>query len=362
MVIGINASSALKKNPTGVEEYTFQIIKHLAMIPESKGHRFVLYFNRRLKSERLKEFEKLPENFEIKFLSFPLLWTQIRLAWEMVGAKIDVLFIPVHTLPAVRPKKTVVTLHGLEYEFYPETYPFLHRQYLRWSTKYALRSATTIISVSENTKNDLIKLYGGGADKIKVIHHGVNFSPTAPTVAEKEKYLLYIGRLETKKNILGIIEAYNRLRADNAAISAKLMLAGHQGFGFSAINKAIKNSRFREDIIIKGYVSEAEKTKLLKGATAFLFPSFYEGFGMPVLEAQSCGVPVITSNTSCLPEIAGKGAAFVDPHNYRAISAAMERVLIDSSIRDHLVQAGFENVKKFSWEKCARETLGVILS
>ncbi|MBU3965391.1 glycosyltransferase [Patescibacteria group bacterium] len=174
MIIGINASSALREKPTGVEEYTFQLIKHLAMIPESAEHRFVLYLNSRLKSERLSEIGDLPENFRLKYLSFPLFWTQLRLAAEMLESKIDVLFIPVHILPLIHPAKSVVVIHGLEYEFYPKMYPFLHRRYLRSSTRYALKNAAKIIAVSENTKNDLVNLYGGEPDKIRVVHHGIN--------------------------------------------------------------------------------------------------------------------------------------------------------------------------------------------
>jgi glycosyltransferase involved in cell wall biosynthesis len=361
MLIGINASAALKENPTGVEEYVFQLIKHLAMIPESKAHRFVLYLNSRLKSSRLKDLEILPENFELKFLSLPFLWTQIRLAWEMKSAKIDVLLIPVHILPFVHPAKSVVVLHGLEYEYFPELYPFWHQKYLRWSTKYALERSSKIIVVSENTKKDLVKLYGGDPEKIIVVHHGIYQSPAqSHEFYGHTGHILYIGRVELKKNILGIIESYNILRQKNTAISNNLILVGGKGFGFGEITKAIDASPFKKDIYLKGYVSEEEKNELWRKSTVFLFPSFYEGFGLPVLEAQGNGVPVITSNTSCMPEVAGDGAVFVDPKNSREIARALERVLTDKILCGNLVRAGSENIKRFSWEKCARETLEVL--
>ncbi len=363
MLIGINALAALKENPTGVEEYVFQVIKHLAVIPESRAHRFVLYFNSGLISERLKELGSLPENLEIKFLSFPFLWTQIRLAWELKSAKIDTLFIPVHILPLIHPKKSIVALHGLEYEYFPEFYPAWHLAYLRWSTKYALRNASRIIAVSENTKRDLVKLYGGDPDNITVIYHGIEYDPNVKFQAlniKKEDHILYIGRIELKKNILGIMESYNKFRGINSERRTKLILAGGRGFGWEKIAQAISASKYKDDIILKGYVSEEEKNKLLRNSRIFLFPSFYEGFGLPVLEAQAAGVPVVTSNNSCLPEIAGAGAMLVDPKNSFEIAGALEKVLSSEELRQDLIKAGFENIAKFSWEKCARETLNVL--
>lgn len=363
MIIGINASAALKENPTGVEEYVFQMIKHLAMIPGSRAHRFVLYLDPKLKSERLKDLQMLPDNFQLKFLSFPYLWTQIRLAWEMRVAKIDVLLIPVHILPFIHPARSIVVLHGLEYEYFPELYPFWHRMYLKWSTKYALSRSSSIIVVSENTKKDLVKIYGANHNKIKVVHHGIK----KPDVLSYEfhnysGYILYIGRVELKKNILGMIEAYNILRQKNTAIANKLVLVGGKGFGFEKIEKAIESSPFKKDIYLKGYVAEDKKNDLWMKSSVFLFPSYYEGFGLPILEAQGAGIPVITSNTSCLPEVSGTGAVFVDPKNPREIAAALEKVLSDKILRGNLIKAGLENIKRFSWKKCAEETLKVLIT
>ena len=363
MLIGINASSALKENPTGVEEYAYQLIKHLAVIPESRAHRFILYLNPNLKSSRLKDFENLPENFQIKFLNFPFLWTQIRLAWEMLISNIDVLFIPVHILPMVHPKKSVAAFHGLEYEYFPELYPFWHRIYLRWSTKYALKKSAKIIAVSENTKRDLARIYGASPDKVSVIYHGIEkvLSIKYHVLSiKKENHILYIGRIELKKNILGIIESYNKFRTQNPERKNQLVLAGGKGFGWVKIVQKIEASEFMKDIFLRGYVSEEEKNELMKNSAVFLFPSFYEGFGLPILEAQGAGVPVIASNTSCLPEIAGRGAVFVDPKSSAEIAQALEKVLSNETLRQNLIQDGFENVKRFSWEKCARETLKLL--
>ncbi|MBU1291913.1 glycosyltransferase family 4 protein [Patescibacteria group bacterium] len=342
MNIGINAMAAFKEPRTGVEEYSYQLIKHLAMLEGSKKHRFVLYSDKNLK--------------------WPLpMWTQIRLSAEMVFNRPDVLFIPVHVLPLVHPKNSVVTIHGLEYEYYPEMYLQKHRRYLRWSTKYALKNAHKIIAVSENTKKDLVELYGGDPDKIYVIHHGVDikrFNIGRDSTSESTKpYILYLGRLETKKNVQGLVRAFELLKKRHQ-VPHQLILVGAQGYGYDKIKLEIRNSKF--EISELGYVSEEKKWQLLKNADMFIFPSFYEGFGIPILEAQSVGCPVITSNVSSMPEVAGQGAVLVESRNAEEICQRMYQIIEDQDFKKRLISQGYENVKKFSWQKCAQETLSVL--
>ena len=362
MFIGINATAAFVEPRTGVEEYAYQLIKHLAMLKESEKHRFILYspFNK-------KNDFYLPSNFKIKQLKWGLpLWTQIRLSAEMAVNNPDVLFIPVHVLPLIHPKNSVVTIHGLEYEYFPEMYPKRHLRYLRWSTKYALKNSAKIIAISQNTKNDLIKIYNANPEKISVVHHGYakpilqRFdlwnSPKVKPLENLEKYILFIGRLEGKKNVGGLIGAFELFKR-TYSLPHKLVLAGGRGYGYEAFAGKIAGNK---DIIEMGFVNEAEKWELLKNAAAFLFPVFYEGFGMPILEAQAMGCPVVTSETSSLPEVAGEGAAFVAPKNIEKIAEAVYKVISDGELRKGLVEKGFQNIEKFSWEKCARETLEVL--
>ena len=352
MVIGINATPAFKQPRTGVEEYTYQLLKHLTMLKQGKKHRFVLYQDPRVSSE---EFS-LTDNFEIKQLAWPWpMWTQVRLASEIVLNKPDILFIPVHVLPLIHPKNSVVTIHGLEYEYYPKMYPWKHLRYLRWITKYALKNARKIIAVSETTKKDLIDLYNGNPEKITVVHHGFNNNLLNKNQKSKENfpYILYIGRLETKKNIQGLIKAFNLLKKIHR-VPHKLVLVGSRGYGYEDL-------KFNKDIIEKGYVSEQEKSELLNNADMFVFPSFYEGFGMPILEAQAVGCPVITSNVSSMPEVAGQGAILVEPRNIEQITENMYKVISNNDLRKELIEKGNQNIKRFSWQKCAEETLKVIL-
>ena len=353
MIIGINAVAAFKHPRTGVEEYVYQLIKHLTMLENSKKHRFILY------NQNKNNFDfKLPDNFKIKRLKWSLpMWTQVRLSAEMIKNKPEILFIPVHVLPLVHSKNSIVTIHGLEYEYYPEMYPLKHLKYLRWSTKYALKNAQKIIAVSENTKNDLVKLYGADPEKIKVVYHGVNLLESKSELENKnkEKYILSIGRLETKKNIHGLIKAFNLLKK-KYQVSHKLILAGTKGYGFKEIFNNVKNN----DIIFSGYVPEEEKMLLLEKAEMFVLPSFYEGFGMPILEAQTANCPVITSNISSMPEVAGDGAILIDPNNVEQMTEAMYKIINDNEFKKRLIKQGSQNVKRFSWQKCAQETSQVL--
>ncbi len=356
MLIGINAIAALKHPRTGVEEYVYQLIKHLTTLKESKKHCFVLYI-----SDNSNFDFYLPDNFKIKCLKWPLpMWTQIRLSAEIIKNKPEIFFIPVHVLPFAHPKNSVVTIHGLEYEYYPKMYPLNHLKYLRWSTKYALKNARKIIAVSENTKSDLIKLYGANPDKIKVIYHGVNLlkSKSQPKNKNSEKYILFIGRLETKKNIHGLIKAFNLLKK-KYQVPHKLILAGSPGFGYDVLKLKIKNLKL--EIIETGYIPEKEKMLLLEKAEMFVLPSFYEGFGIPILEAQAACCPVITSNISSMPEVAGDGAVLINPNNIEQITEAMYKIINDNEFKKRLIQEGRQNIKRFSWQKCAQETLKILL-
>ncbi|HPN54962.1 MAG TPA: glycosyltransferase family 1 protein [Candidatus Moranbacteria bacterium] len=407
MKIGIDASRAFLKDRTGIEEYSYQVIKNL--VNDLKGHEVVLYVRKNQKVD----FE-LPSNWQIKTINFYYFWTQLGLSLEMLFHPVDALFIPAHTVPLIHParnvslfslaliiqkllksfgigtnynqhsdaggpKNTIVTIHGLEYEFCPKAYSFWEKLYMRSSIKKSCQWARTIIAVSQNTKNDLINLYKVPAEKIKVIYEGYenndkfpisNFQSISnnknPNVYTKynilnTKYLLFIGRLEERKNVVGIIKSFEILK-EQYKISHKLVLAGSPGFGYEKIKNEIANVNCVKDIIETGFVSVEEKNELLKNADVFLFPSFYEGFGLPILEAQNAGVPVVASIEASIPEVTGDSALLVDPKNAEEIADAVYKIISEESIKKDLVQKGLENIKRFSWEKCATEIAKIILN
>lgn len=361
MQIGINASSASKENRTGVEEYTYQFIKNLAMLPENREHQFFLY----AKESFLKGIN-LPDNFSVKKINFPILWTQGGLAFDFLLSKPDVFFSPCHVLPFFCPKKSIVVIHGLEFERFPGMYPFFHGRYLKIVTKHAVSRSDKIIAVSQNTKKDIIELYGVSPDKIIVINHGVDIPDYA--LKNNKKYdfpfILFLGTKEKKKNIFGLMKAFDIIKG-KYHIPHKLVLAGGKPnpkfYKEENIREIAKKMKFGNDVVNLGFVSENEKWNLLKNSEVFVYPSFYEGFGMPVLEAQSAGVPVVTSDRSALPEVAGKGALLINPLEIEEIADAIYKIISDSDFRKNLAQMGMENAKKFSWKECAKKTLDLLI-
>jgi glycosyltransferase involved in cell wall biosynthesis len=371
MLIGIDASRAFLNKRTGIEEYSYQVIKNLA--DKLNGHRVILY----VRPEQNIDFN-LPENWKIKIVGWTYLWTQLGLSLEMFFHPVDVLFIPAHVAPPIHPKNTFVTIHGLEYEFVPESYSFWARIYMRLCIKFSCRAAKKIIAVSENTKKDLMELYEVPENKIEVIYEGFSVCHSGPPAGGPEssrenkdsaldsrfrgndKYLLFIGRLEERKNIIGIVKAFEMLK-EKYNIPHKLILAGKPGYGYEKINYTLQTTNHKEDIILPGFVSEKEKWELLKNADVFLFPSFYEGFGLPILEAQSVGVPVVTSDNSSLEEVAENSGILINPHNLHEITEAAYKLISDDEFREHMIIKGHENVKRFSWEKCAEKVVEVLI-
>lgn len=370
MVIGIDASRAFLKRRTGIEEYAYQTIKHLRdELPANTE--VVLYVRKKLSfvDGRLKmivpeiDFE-LPKNWRVRGVWAPRFWTQIALSLEMLRHVPDVLFVPAHTVPLIHPGKTLVTVHGLEYEFCPQAYSFWERLYMRVSIRYSCWVASTVICVSKNTKKDVMELYGVPEEKVGVIYEGYDnkaqspnnkfqTKPNPPAGGSKTKpYLLFIGRLEERKNIVRIVEAFGILK-EKYQMPHELMLVGKPGHGYRRIQDSIQHSTSNVHIRELGYVTEGEKWELLKNADAFLFPTLYEGFGIPILEAQSVGVPVVTSNTSSLPEVAGQGAVFVDPESVESIVDGIYRVLSDQELRSGIIEKAVHNVNRYSWVSCA---------
>jgi glycosyltransferase involved in cell wall biosynthesis len=379
MKIAIDASRIDVSKKTGTEHYSFEIIKNLLLVNSGKKTQYVLY-SRKPILKLLSEFSG--ENLANKIISLPRFWTQIGLAWKMLKDKPDVLFIPAHTIPWIHPKKTAAMIHGLEYEYFPDAYSFFEKFHLRLTTRLALKWTKKIIVPSQSTKNDLIKFYRANPKQIKVIYHGFASNQPAcnafdvadagrqPAISSQQsanKYILFIGRLEKRKNLVSLIQSFEKIREYRANTrelftneDIKLVLAGKKGFGFKEIEKACENSPYKNDIILKDYVSEKEKKDLLKNADVFAFVSLYEGFGFPILEAMEAGVPVVASNNSSLSEIAGNAALLVDPQNTEEISQAIYKIFNDDSLKKFLIEKGKENIKRFDWQKCAQKTLEVL--
>ncbi len=357
MRIGIDASRAFLKNRTGIEEHSYQVITHL--IEELKNHEVVLYVKKNQKSNLENRNCKDIKIKEIKFYRF---WTQIGLAFEMLLNPVDILFVPAHVVPWIHPKKTLVTVHGLEYENCPESYSFWSRWLHRFFIKKSCAWAKRIIAVSRKTKADLVKLYQVPKSKIKVVYNGYSEKETRYKKQDARKisnYLLYIGRLEKRKNIENIIKAF-RILKEKYNYSGKLFLAGRPGYKYNKIRNKIQETRYKNFIIEKGFINNQEKWQLMRRADVFLFPSLCEGFGIPILEAQSAGVPVITSNFGPMDEVAGDKNILVNPKKPEAMAILTNRLINDRIFRQRIIKKGLQNIKKFSWQKSGKEVKDIL--
>lgn len=411
MVIGVHAVAAFRPEPTGVEVYAQELLHHMANLPDARKHRLLLYADRAKSEWRPPRFdsplrfgsevdESRPglANGEVRILKFPMLWTQVRLSLELLRHSPDVLFVPAQALPRKLPKRTVAVIHGVEFKRVPSMYSRWQREYLHWITRDALSRADRIIAVSHATKHDLLRFYDADPHTIVVIHHGAPRHPQGARLAPvtvgaaqllrgaeiqdlrsglpandlgrrqwqggiRNPYFLFVGRLELKKNVDGIVRGFTRFCEQRPQAPHELVLLGAPGFGYEKIQNALLKSSVRERMKVLGRVHEVEKWKWLLGAEALVFPSWAEGFGFPILEAQAAEIPVITASVTSMPEVAGDaGALFVEPEDPEALAEAMVRIGEDMTLRRVLIEAGQRNVTRFSWESTAQETLRVLLN
>lgn len=369
MKIGIDASRYKHGEATGVEWYSWHIINGLIRELEL-GHaddELILY------SREPVEVEKKANN---RVLAGKRFWTLNALSKEMKKNPPDVLFVPSHTLPLSLPKRSVITIHDTAFRHLKSAYSFSQYHYLNWSTNYAVKHANKIIVPSMATSIDLQHFYKCPDEKIEVIHHGFE-EPSSDFVDKAEHYafensevfkyfgitkslpyVLFVGRLESKKNLVRLVEAFSKFAEKFP--NYKLILAGKRGVGFEKILKKVDELELMHKVIMPGYITEEEKSALYKNCKIFAFPSLYEGFGLPILEAFYYEKPVICSNVSCMPEIAGKAAHFINPYDSEKIEQALEILAGDEKYATELTQLGKERLKLFSWATSAKETLKVI--
>ena len=249
-------------------------------------------------------------------------------------------------------KKTAVIAYDFAYLQYSPN------RFLKFVHSIALKRADLVISISEATKKDLIKIFKIPEEKIKVVYLGFNKIcnnlAVLPPSGVLERFFLFVGAIKERKNVLGVVKAFNEYKKSRG--EHKLIIAGNgSGEYFEKVKKTAQ-----KDVVFLGQITDANLSYLYQKAEALLYPSFIEGFGFPILEAQDCGLPVITSNVSSLPEVAGDGAVLVDPYNTLEISEAMKKISSDLTFRQSLIEKAKENAKKFSWRKTAQEILSIL--
>jgi glycosyltransferase involved in cell wall biosynthesis len=364
MRIAINAADLDHPRIDGTRIYIRNLLEKFG--PDANDRdQFLIYH----KSEFNPELRfPLFENYKILKKPFPFWWTQTRFAWEIFREKPDVLWMPMHSLPCLRSKKTktVVTIHDLAFKFFPQFFKKKDLRRLNWFTDYVVRNADKLIAISNSTKNDLIKLYPNiDEEKIKVIYHGYDKNLYNENITQEEiektkasyalrasRYAIYVGAIQPRKNIETLIEAYRLIKEDFPDL--KLAIAGDLGWLFEPVLRKIKSV---EGVIYLGKFKTKDLPALLRGAEAFVLPSLYEGFGLPILEAMACGAPVIAADNSSLGEVSGDAGILYKPNEPGTLADVLRGVLKDAKLKNQMKERGLERVKDFSWSKCARETL-----
>ncbi len=357
MRIAIDASRTTVFRVTGTENYAIQLLS--ALIRFNTQHHLTLYFRDEPRPSLLPSSPFV----EQKIIPFQRMWTHLRFAAALWQDKPDVTFVPAHTLPFAFPGKAVATVHDLGFKYFPQAHPTAQRLYLDWTTRYSANRADIVFADSQATADDIHKYYGTSGEKIRVLYPGVDqpFVDDISIVRHKynlpERYFLFIGTLQPRKNISRLVQAYTLWRKQHPKDPTALVLAGGKGWLYDpAWVSGV------EGIQLTGYIDDDDKGALYAGAVALVFPSLYEGFGFPVLEAMHCGTPVIASNTSSLPELVGDAGLSVDPLNIETIAAAMSRFSDDDSLRETYRKRGYEQVKKFTWETAASQLLSAFES
>lgn len=409
MTIGIDIRVLARGTRTGIEEYTLKLLDFL--LPLDPSVKYKLFYNAYKKVGLDYPWLELP-GVEIKEFAIPnrLLDISSRFFYlpkvDKLLEGIDIFFSPHFFLAPVSKKcKRIVTFHDLSFKHYPEFFSFPKRfWHFSMGPRFQAKNVSKIVAVSQSTKEDLVNIYKINPEKIEVIYSGIG-EEFQPLVSEgrkdsqklkqvKEKYnlpndfILYFGTIEPRKNIVGLIKAFealkDRLNQETGATEpvwsgfearvakrtsgkipktdTKLVIAGARGWLHQDIFKVADESKYKKDIIFTGFVDDEDKVYLYNLAQVFVFPSFFEGFGFPPLEAMACGIPTITSNTSSLPEVVGDGAVMIDPSNIDELAYAMRTVFGDKDLRARLKRRGIRQAQKFSWQRTAERTLEVFQS
>lgn len=373
LVIGIDGNEANQGNRVGVGQFAFNVIEQLEKI--DKNNSYTIY----LKDRPLSDLPKERPGWKYSVFGPSKLWTQIALPFKLFTQKekIDFFYSPSHYAPRFSPVPTIVSIMDLWHHRHPEQFTKKDLYQLTEWEKYSVNGARHIVTISEFSKKEIMTIYNIPAEKITIAYPGFtnyqlsiindksNLNFKILNVKNKYKikgdYLLYLGTLQPKKNILGLIRAFYLVIKQRENLRISLVIAGKKGWLYQEIFSEVKRLGLEARVVFTGFVSEEEKPYLISGATAFVLPSFYEGFGIPVLEAMGLGVPVVASKGGSLPEAGGETALYCDPYSDQSISEAIGKVLdLNEKQRDEIIKGGLRQTEKFSWEKCARKVLEAI--
>jgi glycosyltransferase involved in cell wall biosynthesis len=365
MRIGIDAH-AIGSRLTGNETYIKNLIEALADVDRENS--YVLFFTR---PDIANEWTDRYPNFRVHLVRPHSPYIRIPFGFPLAvsRSRADLLHVQ-YTAPPWCPKPVVATIHDISFEHFPEFFTPKERFFFKRTIPYTAHRAVKVLTGSEYSRQDLVRTYPVAPEKIVLTPYGIEgrFQPVsdpAQIEAVRKKYgiqrgyLLTVGNLQPRKNLGRLIKAYTHLRGRPDGMRQQLVIVGKRAWLSHSIFDEARRSSYVEDIIFTDYVSEEDLIALYSGATAFVYPSIFEGFGLPVLEAMACGAPVITSNTSSLPEVVGDAGIMIDPYDEQALVKAIQQVVSDAELRARLSESGLAQARKFSWRKTAELTLAV---
>ena len=366
MRIAIDAHSVGTKLG-GNESYALNLIEALAQI--DRVNDYTIYITTSAARER---FQNRWPNFKVRSTlpHTPLIRIPLTLSAELRKHPVDVLHVQ-FTAPPFCPCPVVVSIHDLSFEHLPQTFNRRSRTQLRLTVRHSAKRAARILCLSEHTRCDIIETYRVNASRVAAIPLAApeHFSPVEDyrelqrvrhNYGIDGEYILSVGSIQPRKNLARLIRAYALLRGDGPTDKLpKLVLAGKCAWLYDETLRTLDQTGLKEAVVLTGYVPEADLPALYSGALCFVYPSYFEGFGLPPLEAMKCGAPVIVGNRTSLPEVVGDAALLVDPYDIEAIAAAISRVIKDSKLREQLSLRGRERATAFSWRETARQTLKI---
>jgi len=369
MTIYIDVSAAVHQN-AGIARYAESLARAL-LTYHGQEHKFSLFYNRDRQVKPLAGLEGIPTR---TIYAGYKPWRMAVWLGQLAGIDFNRLLSDAelfhateHLLMPLRDIPTVLTVHDLIYHLFPAYHKRLNYWYLNVAMPLFVRRADALITISESSKRDLVRIYHVPEEKITVIYEAAspNFGPV-PTehVAEvkaryglPERYLLALGTIEPRKNLIRLVEALRSLRQKDRALS--LVIVGSRGWLYQGFFQHLEKLDVPKAVLLSGYVPDADLPAVISGAAAYVLASFYEGFGLPILEAMACGTPVVCSNTSSMPELGGDAARYFDPYNTESMVAAIANVLEDGNLRAEMRERGLAQAARFSWQRTAKETLAV---
>lgn len=361
MKIAVNTRLLLHNKLEGIGRFSFETLKRITQ--NHSEHQFIFFFDRPWHEEfifadNITPVVLFPQSRH-PFLWY--WWFEFSVAAALKKYKADLFLSPDGYLSLSTDVSQIPVIHDLNFEHYPQDLPLLYSKYYRhYFPKYA-RKAARIATVSEFSKNDIVQQYGIEADNIDVVYNGCNenFKPVSSEVKEQIikkfskncPYFIYVGAQHQRKNLQNLFRAFDEYKKDGS--NYKLLISGQKKWWTSEMEEAYAGMRYKDDVIFTGRLSEEDLVNVLASSEALVYVSYFEGFGIPVVEAMRCNVPVICADTTSLPEVAGKAALLVNPFDINQIASAMKKVATDEALRIQLIREGQVQSKQFAWNSTA---------